>query len=84
MHFEAIEAVLREFELLIYLLLGMCLFFFTWNQDYYLCTCILYDRCWYPFIYLCIYICKKRKSLNGTIAIDSPFKTLGVDFLSNL
>ena len=82
MHFEAIEAVLREFELLIYLLLGMCLFFLHGTRIITFAHA-LYDRCWYPFIYLCIYICKKRKSLNGTIAI-SPFKTLGVDFLSNL
>ena len=30
------------------------------------------------------YVCDPNKSLNGTLAVDSPFQTLAVDFSSNL
>ena len=33
---------------------------------------------------VCMYVCDLKKSLNGTLAVDSPFQTLAVDFLSNL
>ena len=48
------------------------------------------DRGWSPFIYICIYMCvcvcvyMTPKSLNGTLAVNSPFQTLAVDFSLNL
>ena len=36
----------------------------------------------YVCMYVCIYI--YPKILNGTLAVDSPFQTLEVDFSSNL
>ena len=33
-------------------------------------------------IYVCVY--DPQKSLNGTLAVDSPFQTLAVYFLFNL
>ena len=35
-------------------------------------------------VHLCTYVCDAKKSLNGTLAVDSPFQILRVDFLSNL
>ena len=35
-------------------------------------------------VYVCMCICDPPKSLNGTLAVDSPFQTLAVDFSSNL
>ena len=40
--------------------------------------------CMYVCMYVCIYVCDQKKSLNGTLAVDSPFQTLVVDFSSNL
>ena len=37
-------------------------------------------------LYACLYVPMyvTKKSLNGTLAVDSPFQTLAVDFSSNL
>ena len=35
-------------------------------------------------VHLYTYVCDAKKSLNGTLAVDSPFQILTVDFLSNL
>ena len=43
----------------------------------------LCDRCWCPFIYIYIHICDPQKSLNGTLAVDSHFQILVVDFSYN-
>ena len=42
--------------------------------------------CMYMYVYVCMYIIMyvTPKSLNGTLAVDSPFQTLTVDFSSNL
>ena len=39
----------------------------------------------YVYVYICMYIIMyvTQKSLNGTLAVDSPFQTLAVDFSSN-
>ena len=41
----------------------------------------------FMWLWLChiwnIYVCDPPKRLNGTLAVDSPFQTLTVDFLSN-
>ena len=42
----------------------------------------LCDWGWCPFIYVCVCVCDKK--LNGTLAVNSPFQTLAVDFSSNL
>ena len=34
------------------------------------------------YIYICMYMTKK--SLNDSLAVDSPFQTIAIDFLSNL
>ena len=39
----------------------------------------LYDRGWCPYIYICV--CGRKKKLNSTIAIDSPFQTFAVALL---
>ena len=33
---------------------------------------------------VCIFVCDPKKHLNGTLAVNSPFQTLVVDFSSNL
>ena len=44
----------------------------------------LCDRCCCPFIYIiCICGYVTQKNLNGTLAVDSHFQTLVVDFSSN-
>ena len=35
-------------------------------------------------LYIYIYVTPPKKSLNGTLAVDSPFQTIEVDFLSKL
>ena len=44
------------------------------------------DRCWGGVhLYISVYVLVGDSiSLNGTLAINSPFQTLVVDFLSNL
>ena len=44
----------------------------------------LCDRGWCPFIYMYYVYMRPQKSLNGTLAVNSPFQTLVVDFSSNL
>ena len=36
------------------------------------------------YVYIYMYICVIQKSLNGTLAVDSPFQTLAVDFSLNI
>ena len=36
------------------------------------------------YLYIYMYMCDSKKSLNGTLAIDLPFKSLQVDFSLNL
>ena len=31
-------------------------------------------------VYILLYVCDQKKSLNGTLVVDSPFQTLVVDF----
>ena len=48
----------------------------------------------YIYIYICMYVCiyvyyvymnmTPTKSLNGTLAVDSPFQKVAVDFSSNV
>ena len=49
------------------------------------CTCMheqgLCDWGWCPFIYTYVYL---PKSLNDTLAVDSPFETLAGHFSSNI
>ena len=35
----------------------------------------------YIYMYIYIYVCEKKKNLNRTLAIDSPFQTLAVGLL---
>ena len=44
----------------------------------------LFDRGWYPFIYMCVCIYDQKKSLNGTLVVELPYQTLAVDFSLNL
>ena len=48
--------------------------------------CMYMHVCIYVCMYICMYvfIYVTQKSLNGTLAVDSPFQILTVDFSSNL
>ena len=38
----------------------------------------------YVCVCVCVCVCMTKKSLNGTLAVDSPFQTLTVNFSLNL
>ena len=43
------------------------------------------EVCIYVCMYVCMYnVCDPKKCLNGSLAVDSPFQTLAIDFSSNL